>query len=261
MSDAVGSKLFSDTDARNRPLRRTRATVTSFAVVLAISALPPPLGAIGERQQNPVGTASVTVDVVSGRAEVVAHVRNDHQTLALEAWQIRLVADTGGDVPYTVDITTDTYAGIGRTGRGPLGPGQTRDFTFPVAAAPRSASATVLMVLWEDFSSEGAKAVASAVLAKRERDADTIDVWLKTVNSIAGRPPAEAQATVRAVLASERKRLGPLPTDPLAISLCERFESALASDDATQLSAARLSPLVSRLEEQRRSALRHKRNR
>jgi hypothetical protein len=79
-----------------------------------------------------VTNAAATVDIASGKPVVTVHLTN-LSSVALDAWQLRLVYDLGSGSPATLDITADVVldmADQGSANRGPVPPGGNRDRTY-----------------------------------------------------------------------------------------------------------------------------------
>jgi hypothetical protein len=125
-----------------------------------------------------------------------------------------------------------------------------------VSGIASSASVEVVTALFTDLSSEGSSEQTKSVFAQRERDAETLKVWIDAFESVNNKPESEGKADLQALLASEERRAD--PSDASATSVRELIKSLMSSSGGSRGFTERVKAQKEIYERQRQLALRHK---
>jgi hypothetical protein len=205
------------------------------------------------RQGPLLSRVSTTVDLIPGTAAVLVRITNS-STVPLDAWQIRLLYDVGSESEGNVDITYDG-ATSEIPGAGPIAPGATRERTFAIGHIPANASVSIRMAVFGDLSSDGSADEIAFVLRQRERQAEVLGRWLDALQTVKGKTPQQAKATLENMLASD-PRLKADPSDSWAQALRLDLAGHLASPEGDLLD--RVEAVKQRFARQRARALRSK---
>jgi hypothetical protein len=116
--------------------------------------------------------------IVSGEPRVVVQITNRGE-VAVEAWQLRLAYIDLNGVGSSVDVTMDTYAVFEEPNAsvsGPIPPGAVRNTNVWLGSIPQSVSTGLRLVVYSNVSVAGDQEAATQVFARRERDAQALDL-------------------------------------------------------------------------------------
>lgn len=233
------------------------------AVIGVWAMVPEAAGVIREQSisASSVSRALATAEPLAGEGGVVVRVANLSK-VPLEAWRLVLLAEGVDGLRPIHDVTTDASLsligpGTDRSGsRGPIGPGEIRERTYPIQGNPQNVSVELRMVLFEDLSSEGSPDDVAYVLRQRERHAEALGVWSNALEAASRMPPQQAKGYLRSVLSAEEARSDPSNTWAKGLRLT--IAELIASPESTQAFSEQLAAFEQVVTRQHQRALRHK---
>jgi len=203
-------------------------------------------------EQANISSASATVTVVPGTAEVVVHLLNEGK-VPLEAWDLRIAYELADGTHKVTEVGIDTSSDESdpaTPGRGAIQPGEIRDrrHVLRLDGEVLSASVIIQMLILEDGTVEGDAGFAKSVFSSRERHAKLLGVWLEALNAASEVSVQEARTVLGRSLESEARRIKVAGGNADGQAEYQRMAWLLASpDDVLQSRIALIKTMMQRV--------------